>query len=120
MLDADNIILVRVEYARKAVRKALPHFGASLDRLQLDNRARNVSDLRSIVMHVLRRSTGLSLMDIGAIFKRDHASVIHNVRKVDGLLKVDKGFELTYSEIKEVLVDHLNYELIKTHTKTKK
>lgn len=108
-----EVILVRVKYAERAVQEALPLFGATLDGLRLDNRARNVSDLRSIVMHVLRKNTGLSLMDIGHIFKRDHASVIHNVRKVEGLLRVDRGFALTYSEIKETLVDHLHYQLHK-------
>ena len=106
-----DIILVRSSYAKKAVAKALPLFGAKLEQLQQDRRTRNYSDLRSIVMHVLRRSTGLSLQDIGAIFKRDHSSVIHNVRKVDGLLKVDNGFTLTYHEIREVLIDHLYYQL---------
>jgi chromosomal replication initiation ATPase DnaA len=106
-----EVILVRASYAKKAVAKALPLFGARLDTLQLDRRTRNTSDLRSIVMHVLRKNTGLSLQEIGKIFKRDHSSVIHNVKKVEGLLNVDKGFSLTYYEIKEVLVDHLYYQL---------
>lgn len=106
-----DIILVRAKYAKKAVAKALPLFGASLEHLQLDKRSRNYADLRSIVMHVLRKNTGLSLQDIGRIFERDHSSVIHNVKKVDGLLKVDKGFTLTYNEVSAVLVDHLYYFL---------
>jgi chromosomal replication initiation ATPase DnaA len=110
-MQDSEVILLRAEYARKAVKKALPLFGATLERLQMDNRARNISDLRSTVMHILRRHTGLSLQDIGAIFKRDHTSVIHNVRKVDGLLNVDKGFNLTYDEVKDVIVDHLYYQL---------
>lgn len=111
MIQEAEIILIRANYAKKAVQAALPLFGAKLESLQLDKRARNISDLRSVVMHVLRSTTGLSLQEIGAIFKRDHSSVIHNVRKVDGLLKVDKGFALTYYEIREVLVDHLHYQL---------
>lgn len=104
-------ILVRAEYARKAVKKCLPLFGVKLEHLQLDKRSRNISDIRSICMHVLRKNTGLSLQEVGAIFKRDHSSVIHNVRKVENLLKVDRGFTLTYLEIKEVLLDHLQYQL---------
>lgn len=111
MLQDGEVILIRANYAKKAVAKALPLFGVKLEHLQADRRTRNISDLRSVVMHVLRRSTGLSLQEIGAIFKRDHTSVIHNVRKVDGLLNVDRGFTLTYNEIKEVLVDHLHYQL---------
>ncbi|MAP81914.1 MAG: hypothetical protein CL526_12605 [Aequorivita sp.] len=111
MEASEEIILVRQSYVKKAVVKALPLFGAKLEQLQQDKRQRNYSDLRSIVMHVLRKSTGLSLQDIGAIFKRDHSSVIHNVKKVDGLLKVDKGFTLTYNEIREVLIDHIYYQL---------
>lgn len=106
-----DLILLRVNYAKRAVEKCLPIWGASLQELQNDNRARNVSDLRSTIMHILRKQTGLSLMDIGSIFKRDHASVIHNVRKVDGLLNVDRGFAMTYHECCTVLCEHLEDEL---------
>ena len=110
-MQSPDVILLRARYAKKALERCLPLLGVTLEGLQADNRTRNISAMRSTLQHILRKNTGLSLEDIGAIFKRDHTSVIHNVRKVDGLLNVDKGFALTYSEVRELVVDHLWYQL---------
>lgn len=106
-----DLILLRVQYAKRAVERCLPHLGASLSALQQDNRARNMSDLRSTMMHILRERTGLPLQAIGSIFKRDHASVIHNVRKVKNLLQTERGFAISYAEVEAMLCQFLEEEL---------
>lgn len=106
-----DLILLRVQYAKRAVEKCLPQFGASLTALQHDNRARNISDLRSTMMHILRERTGLPLQAIGSIFKRDHASVIHNVKKVRNLLQTERGFAISYAEVDATLCEFLEKEL---------
>ena len=35
---------------------------------------------RAFLMMFLRQNTGLSVIEIGKLFKRDHSSVIHNLR----------------------------------------
>lgn len=112
-----DLILLRVEYAKRAVERCLPIFGATLSALQLDNRARNISDLRSTMMHILRERTGLPLQAIGSIFKRDHASVIHNVKKVKNLLQTERGFAISYAEVEATLCQFLEQELDGTLTK---
>jgi len=110
-----DVILLRVNYVVKALNKCLPLVGMTLDGLRLPNNARNISDMRSTIQHILRNHTGLSLEQIGSIFERDHTTIIYNVRKVDGLLKVDKGFAVTYEEVKELVCDHLWFQLNKAN-----
>jgi len=43
---------------------------------------------RHMAMWIIRRNTSLSLPQIGAIFNRDHTSVIHALRKVESAPKL--------------------------------
>lgn len=53
------------------------------------SRLRDYSDARSLYCHAARQFTNYSTTAIGCSINRDHATVIHNTRKVDTLIKVD-------------------------------
>ena len=50
-------------------------------------RTRNITEARQMAMYLVRKLTNLSLPDIGQEFNRDHATVIHGIRKVETALK---------------------------------
>ena len=54
-------------------------------------RARSVARPRQVAMYLAKQLTSLSLPDIGRKFGRDHSSVLHGVRKIEGLMKDDKA-----------------------------
>ena len=86
--------------AKDCTRLSAKKCGFTLDSLKEDNRRRAYADMRSMLMHILRHTTALSLADIGYVFHRDHSCVIHNVKKVDDLIRTDKGFKMRYDQIR--------------------
>ena len=50
-------------------------------------RTRGIADARQMAMYLVRKLTNLSLPDIGQEFNRDHATVLHGIRKVEASIK---------------------------------
>ncbi len=50
-------------------------------------RTKGITDARQMAMYLVRKLTNLSLPDIGQEFNRDHATVLHGIRKVEASLK---------------------------------
>ncbi len=50
-------------------------------------RTRGITEARQMAMYLVRKLTNLSLPDIGQEFNRDHATVLHGIRKVETSLK---------------------------------
>ena len=50
-------------------------------------RTRGITEARQMAMYLVRKLTNLSLPDIGNEFNRDHATVLHGIRKVEASLK---------------------------------
>ncbi len=63
----------------------------SIDESVLRGNLRNkvISEARHTAFYLVRKLTNLSLPDIGKEFGRDHATIIHGIRKVEALLKSD-------------------------------
>ena len=57
------------------------------DVLKSPARHKGVADARQLAMYLIRKLTNLSLPDIGKEFKRDHATVLHGIKKVEDLVK---------------------------------
>jgi hypothetical protein len=53
---------------------------------------KGVTLARQTVMYLARQYTGLSMPEIGRRLNRDHTTVLHAIRKVEGLLRDDLGF----------------------------
>ena len=54
-------------------------------------RNKGTAEARQIAMYLIRNLTQCSLPDIGKEFGRDHATVIHSIRKVEALAADPKG-----------------------------
>jgi chromosomal replication initiator protein len=62
------------------------YFGLQPDDLVSKSRSRPLTTARHVAMYLLRELTGLSLMKIGDHFARDHTTVLHGIKKIEGLM----------------------------------
>lgn len=59
---------------------------------------------RAIAFHLLRKTTPLTLKEIGNLFGgRDHSTVIRGTEVYDDLIEVDKEFKQVVYSVKELL-----------------
>ena len=75
------------------------YYNISLDDLQSTRRDRAFARPRQIAMYLTKTLTPLSLPDIALCFKRDHTTVIHAVRTIEGLMQQDKKLATQIAEI---------------------
>jgi len=75
------------------------YYNISLDDLQSTRRDRAFARPRQIAMYLTKTLTPLSLPDIALCFKRDHTTVIHAVRTIEGLIQQDKKLATQIAEI---------------------
>jgi chromosomal replication initiator protein len=62
------------------------YFGLTRDDLLSKSRSRPLTTARHVAMYLLRELTGLSLIRIGDEFNRDHTTVLHGIKKIEGLM----------------------------------
>src|SRR5207244_11984992 len=63
------------------------------------SRSRPLTTARHVAMYLLRELTGLSLIKIGDHFDRDHTTVLHGVKKIEGLMPARGS---TYKQVQEL------------------
>lgn len=74
-------------------KKVCEYFGVKLSDVLSTKRQKNIIKVRHTAMYLSKQLTTKSLPDIGKAFGgRDHATVIHAVKKVNDLLEQDKEF----------------------------
>lgn len=67
------------------------------------NRKSELVFARQMSMMMMRHYTKLSLDEIGAIFNRDHATVLHGIRHVEELSDSDKAVKKQVHEIDQII-----------------
>jgi len=79
---------VRIEHIQKVVAK---HFNVSRQDIVSSRRNRSIVRPRQISMYLAKTLTDRSFPEIGRRFGgRDHTTVLHAVRKIEGLIKEDR------------------------------
>jgi chromosomal replication initiator protein len=92
---------IRVEDILRIVAK---HYGVSRADLLSSRRTANVVRPRQIAMYLAKTLTLRSLPEIGRRFGgRDHTTVLHAVRKIEGLVQGDKGLAEEIEALKRLL-----------------
>jgi chromosomal replication initiator protein len=92
---------IRVEDILRIVAK---HFGVSRQDLLSSRRTANVVRPRQIAMYLAKTLTLRSLPEIGRRFgNRDHTTVLHAVRKIEGLVQGDKMLADEIESLKRLL-----------------
>ena len=73
------------------------------------SRKREIVAPRQIAMYYTHKLTNLTLSSIGSIFNKNHATVLHSINVVKGLLQFDKEFK-EQRPILEKLIFGVNFE----------
>lgn len=85
-------------------KKVAEYFSIKIADLKSANRARNFARPRQIAMYLCKSLTSKSFPDIGQAFDgKNHATVIHAVKKVEELMLSDSAFAMDIKKIEESL-----------------
>ena len=73
----------------------------------LHRRYREYNEVRQIAYYCLRKYTNLSLNEIARIFKKNHASILHGVRNIEGFLENDKRMQDIIAKIHSEIIIYM-------------
>jgi chromosomal replication initiator protein len=69
-------------------------------------RKRELNDVRQTAMWIIRKGTSMSFYDVGKVFNRHHATILHAVKNVEDLIQTDSMYRSSVEQI----INHLDYE----------
>ena len=69
--------------APAVIRQVCRYFGVDEEKLKGPQKSKNIALPRQIAMYLTRQLVGMSYIDIGKVFQRDHGTVHHAVKKVE-------------------------------------
>jgi chromosomal replication initiation ATPase DnaA len=88
------------ELARMITETVCLHFGTNTPAVYSPSRTRTVSNARFVALYLLRELTGLSVLQIGKMFNRDHSSVTHACQTIEKRLEVETDLQDDIEAIK--------------------
>jgi chromosomal replication initiator protein len=62
-------------------------------------RKRELNDIRQTAMWIIRKGTSMSFYDVGKVFNRHHATVLHAVKHVEALIQTDRMYRAGVEQI---------------------
>ena len=65
--------------------KVCAHLGVNKEALAGKFQGRELSDARHIYFYIAKKNTSKTLVDIGEVLNRNHATVIHAIKKVNNI-----------------------------------
>lgn len=78
------------------------------------NRIRDVAEAREMAMHLLSRGAGMTKVAIGRALGRTYSTVVSGIKRVEGLIEVDRAVAERHRRI----LDRLGLEDIKKYQLT--
>ena len=77
----------------------------------IESRSRKgvIIDARRLYCGILRNIFGLTFQEIAGILNKNHATIIHNIKKHDIFVKILKSYKKNYEEIESSLMLGDNY-----------
>ena len=84
----------------KILTSVIKSYGVPVDQMKSKKRTDTVTNARHVAIYLIKQLTELTLKEIGAIFGRDHSTVISSVEKVENNIKTINNYE---SEINRLL-----------------
>jgi chromosomal replication initiator protein len=86
-----NQKIINIEQIQK---KVAEKYNLKVSDLSSERKMRNIARPRQIAMYLSKQLTSKSLVEIGKSFgKKDHTTVIHAIRKVEELFKIDTNLQ---------------------------
>ncbi len=83
-------------------------YGITADTLLSRNRLARVADARAVACYLLYRHTRMSTTEIGAYIRRNHAAVLHNIRKAEGFFLFPKMYAVDLRIINDIQKKYFN------------
>ena len=97
VLNSQDDKFISIEVIQKEV---AVFYGLKIQDLKSRKRQKNIALPRQISMYLARRYTGASYPEIGEKFGgKDHSTVIHAVKKIEGLLSKDQSLSTTIASL---------------------
>ena len=69
------------------------HYGITEIQLRSRCRIRKFVDARNVLMYIFKINLRMTYQDIGAMFNKHHATIIHAINKVENLKDFDSDFK---------------------------
>ena len=82
------------------------HFGTTINEMLGKGRSRNIADPRMVAMYLCRKLTKLSSNEIGEIFGRTHANVLHAEKTIPAKCKTDDLLRRSINQLEKILQKH--------------
>lgn len=82
------------------------YFKVTLNQLKSVRRDRQIVFPRQLAMYYLYYYCNKSTVEIGRIFKKDHTTVVHSLRKVRGWMQVDQNIYDQVLELRSLIIDN--------------
>ena len=85
-------------------KKVSSYYNLSLSDMSSSRRSINIARPRQIAMFLCKELTSHSYPEIGKAFGgKDHTTIIHAVKKIDSMLKIDQKLKKQIFELKEII-----------------
>ena len=76
------------------------YFNVPLEKIKVNNRKAQVIRAKQFTAFFLKREIyKITLEEIGKVFNRDHATMIHSIRKINDLIEVDSEYRTYHEEL---------------------
>lgn len=75
------------DHSKAIITMCLEYYGFRFEQLAAPGRKREMVEARRMIMYLLSTKTRMGCTKIGAIFNRDHTTVIHQKRKTVSLMR---------------------------------
>jgi chromosomal replication initiation ATPase DnaA len=92
-------------------RMVCQHFGVDLINVLSSRRDTHLVEVRNIIIHMIRRNPYMNVgyIELGRMFYKNHASIIHMYRNAELWKEVDPIFSHKLKECHRSIYGHLNY-----------
>lgn len=90
------------------VQKVAFYYGQELCDLQHTSKCRNrdLVKTRQLTMFFLKEMTGMTILRIGQIYSKDHATVVHSCKQVRNLYDTDKLYRTEVDELRAIMLKY--------------
>ncbi len=85
-------------------------YGEPINVFASTSRRKEHVHVRHVAMFMTSKLTKLGLAEIGRSYNRDHASVIHAKKKINGWLDYDVAFRQEMNEIEQLIIHRLSID----------
>ena len=76
------------------------YFDVPLETIKEKNRQAQIIRAKQFTAYFLRREVRkITLTEIGDIFNLDHATALHSIKKIKGLIEIDKEYREFHNEL---------------------